>query len=84
MFRILFLVLFFPFLVDSIGYYERNIARKFYWLLENNLYRLNGTDQHAFWAIVDNDQLTKKEILQELRKWAETKDPYFIVSLWNK
>jgi hypothetical protein len=65
----------------SIGYYERNIARKSYWLLGNNLYRLNGTHDD-FWAIVDDEQATKKQILMKLGKWAAEKGAYMLVRVW--
>lgn len=69
--------------VQSIGYYNRNIARKAYWLLANNLYRIKGS-QDDFWKIVDDENRTKKQILLELGKWAETKGPYMVVGLCGR
>lgn len=70
------------FVAQSIGYYERNIARNAYWLLANNLHRLNGTHE-KFWSIVDNDKMTKKEVLLELGKWVNDKGAYMVVSFLN-
>ncbi|KAI6185060.1 hypothetical protein M3Y97_00664300 [Aphelenchoides bicaudatus] len=70
-----FILTSFILLVNSIGQYERNLARTHYWLLINSLQRLNGTHED-FWAIIDNENLTKNEIVVELKKWAGNKGSY--------
>ncbi|KAI6170134.1 hypothetical protein M3Y98_01208000 [Aphelenchoides besseyi] len=70
------LFLSFLFSCHAIGFYKRNIARKSYWLMENNLERTNSSSQREFWSIVDNEKLTKKEILIRLGKWAESNGVY--------
>ncbi|KAI6233455.1 hypothetical protein M3Y99_00914500 [Aphelenchoides fujianensis] len=75
---ILFLLLCSFVAINGIGYYTRNIARKSYWLMANNLDRVNTTAHPQFWAIVDDEKATKKEILKRLGQWAEANSAYMV------